>query len=383
MKNSGPLLNTFDLSAIQKPTSLVNIKDFSFIASYNWSISDDPVIFVPGCPARWSLPSLPYQVEKDSGQVFIDQNSHRSPSASFDPLFKALLTMNPNLNMKPIGLTTDRNSLRKLLQFVSGKVTKSWRIDVDIIEDAMFFTRWEESQVMLITGARDSGYGHGFEKAFLSFDADLQESSGHHRIVRYNLGGIDCLVRFEVDGYISDDDGFSSGKQDTAVDELGQGLSCLHIQNSTDAAEVKMPPTTEVRVIQRGGLVNNDTIAELKSLSTAAHLKMQEYIPQLWISQTRHLFVCRHKEGLMEMEPQRVDITEQFPDWESRNQQHLRTLVGLISEIKKVVKRAKGGKCMLVLKMEEKPRVLRVYQRNGKALFLPKGTREKYWGIGN
>ena len=291
--------------------------------------------------------------------------------------------MNPNINMKPIGLTTDRNSLRKLLQFVSGKVTKSWRIDVDIIEDTMFFTRWEESQVMLITGARDSGYGHGFEKAFLSFDADLQESSGHHRIVRYNLGGIDCLVRFEVDGYISDDDGFSSGKQDTAVDELGQGLSCLHIQNSADAAEVKMPPTTEVRVIQRGGLVNNDTIAELKSRSTAAHLKMQEYIPQLWISQTRHLFVCRHKEGLMEMEPQRVDMTEQFPDWESRNQQYLRTLVGLISEIKKVVKRAKGGKCMLVLKMEEKPRVLRVYQRNGKALFLPKGTREKYWGIGN
>jgi hypothetical protein len=48
MKNSGALLNTFDLSAIQKPTSLVNIKDLSFIASYNWSIADDPVIFVPG-----------------------------------------------------------------------------------------------------------------------------------------------------------------------------------------------------------------------------------------------------------------------------------------------------------------------------------------------
>jgi hypothetical protein len=289
--------------------------------------------------------------------------------------------MNPNLDMKPIGLTTDRNSLRKLLQFVSGKVTKSWRIDVDIIEETMFFTRWEESQVMLITGARDSGYGHGFEKAFLSFDADLQESSGHHRIVRYNLGGIECLVRFEVDGYIND--GISSDKQDTAVDELGQGLSGLHIQSSTDAAEVKMPPATEVRVIQRGDLVNNDAIAELKSRSTAAHLKMQEYIPQLWISQTRHLFVGRHKEGLVEMEPKRVDMTELFPDWENRNQQNLRTLVGLISEIKKVVKMAKGGKCVLVLKMEEKPRALRVYQRNGQALFLPKGTRGKCWGNGN
>jgi hypothetical protein len=58
MKNSGPLLNTFDLSAIQKPTSLVNIKDFSFIASYNWSISDDPVIFVPGISSFQHCKSL-------------------------------------------------------------------------------------------------------------------------------------------------------------------------------------------------------------------------------------------------------------------------------------------------------------------------------------
>jgi hypothetical protein len=83
------------------------------------------------------------------------------------------------------------------------------------------------------------------------------------------------------------------------------------------------------------------------------------------------------------MEPKRVDMTELFPDWENRNQQNLRTLVGLISEIKKVVKRAKGGKCVLVLKMEEKPRALRVYQRNGQALFLPKGTRGECWGNGN
>ena len=108
--------------------------------------------------------------------------------------------MDPNFNMNPIGLTTDRNSLRKLLHFASGRIPRSWRIDVDIIEDTMFFTRWEENQVQIITGSRDSGYGHEFEKAFLSFDANLQESSGHHRIVRYNLGGIKCLVRFEVDG---------------------------------------------------------------------------------------------------------------------------------------------------------------------------------------
>jgi hypothetical protein len=161
--------------------------------------------------------------------------------------------MNPNFNMKPIGLTTDRNSLRKLLRSVSGKVPKSWRIDVDVIEDTMFFTRWEENQLQIITGARDSGYGHEFKKAFLSFDSNLQESSGHHRMIRYNLGGIECIVRFEVDGYVDDGLGIDNqtsietiDNETSIVGELSQALSGLHVQNSTNvfasslAAEVKV-----------------------------------------------------------------------------------------------------------------------------------------------
>jgi hypothetical protein len=277
--------------------------------------------------------------------------------------------------MKPIALATDRNSLRKLLQFASGKVTKSWRIDVDVVEDTMFFTRWEENQVQIITGARDSGYGHEFEKAFLSFDSNLQESSGHHRIVHYNLGGIDCLVRFEVDGYV--DDGLDPDNPTSIVNELGQAFSSLQVQNSTNA--FASLPADEVKVIERGRLVDDNTILELKSRS--AGLKMQEIVPQAWISQTRNVFVGRHKEGLVENEPQRLNMGEHFPAWESKNQEHLRTLVGFISEIKEVVKRAKGAKCMLVCKMEEKPRVVRLYERNGKNFFLPKGARETCWGV--
>jgi len=50
MKNSGALLNKLELSTVQTITtaSPVEIKGFSFVASYNWSNSDDPVIFVPG-----------------------------------------------------------------------------------------------------------------------------------------------------------------------------------------------------------------------------------------------------------------------------------------------------------------------------------------------
>ncbi|PMD31698.1 hypothetical protein L207DRAFT_441396 [Hyaloscypha variabilis F] len=298
----------------------VDIKDFTFIASYNWCNSDEPAIFVPGCPAKLTLPKLPYQVAKDNGQAFIDQNAHRSPSASFDPFFKALLTMHPNFDMKPIELTTDRNSLRKLLQFVSGKTTKSWRMDVDIIEDTMFFTRWEPHQVQIITGARDSGYGHEFEKAFLSFASDLKESSGHHRIVRYNLGGIECLVRFGVDGYLGDD--VSVDNKTSTVKELEQALADLNIQDSNKVSATATATAAEVKVIEKGRLVDDSTTLELKSRSLNMSLKMAEYIPQLWISQTRNLFVGRHKNGLVKEQVKKFDMSEYFPTWENKNQDY-------------------------------------------------------------
>ncbi|KAF1356710.1 hypothetical protein BDV97DRAFT_394602 [Delphinella strobiligena] len=383
MKGVGTLLNEFDLSTIQRPTGPVEIKDHNFIASYNWKDTDEPVIFVPGSPAKWNPPSLPYQVPKDDGQAFIDQNSHRSPSACFDPFFKALLTMHPGFSMKAIGLTTDRNSLRKLLQLVSGKVPQSWRIDVDIVDDTMFFTRWEQSQVQIITGARDSGYGHEFEKAFLTYDPNLQDSSGHHRIVHYNLGGIECLVRFEVDGYIVDDsvvDGATSvgntEKNIPIVGELSQALSGFHIQKSTKPSA--LPSAHEVKVIERGNLVDDSTILELKSRS--AHLKILDSIAQLWISQTRHLFIGRHKEGLVEVDPERLDMEEHFQSWEDRNQDRLMTLVGLITKIKEITKGVEGGKCVLVCEKEEKPRTLRMYKRARKGFFLPEGVRETCWG---
>jgi len=154
----------------------------------------------------------------------------------------------------------------------------------------MFFTGWEENQVQVITGARDSGYGHEFEKAFLSFDSNLQESSGHRRIVWYNLGGIGCLVRFEVDGYV--DSVLNYDNPASIVNELGQAPSDLQVQNLTNA--FVLLPEDRVRVIERGRLVDENIILELKSRSGS--LKMQEIISQAWISQISNVFVGRHKD---------------------------------------------------------------------------------------
>lgn len=48
MKKSVEVLGIFELSKIQKSTCPIDIKDATFVASYNWSNSKEPVIFVPG-----------------------------------------------------------------------------------------------------------------------------------------------------------------------------------------------------------------------------------------------------------------------------------------------------------------------------------------------
>lgn len=288
--------------------------------------------------------------------------------------------MHPTFDMKPVGLVTDRNSLRKLFQFVSSKVDRSWRIDVDIIEDTLFFSRWEESKVQIITGSFQSGYGHEFEKAYLNYELSLQESSGHHRIIAYNLGGIDCMIRYEADGHIGEAvEAETATDNKTTLDVLGKALSDLRVQDSANATtHSAVPRPTEVKVNPRGRLIDHQAILELKSRSGSMN-SLQPYIPQLWISQTRHLFVAHHKEGLIKQEPRRVNMDEHFPAWEDKNQEHLKSLVSLIEKIKEIAKRTKDGKCMVVCKKEEKS-VLKMYTRNGKDFFLPEGVRKTCWG---
>lgn len=54
-KVAGALLKEFMLSNIQKPADKVQIENVTFIASYNWKDSNDPVILVPGMSSIISI----------------------------------------------------------------------------------------------------------------------------------------------------------------------------------------------------------------------------------------------------------------------------------------------------------------------------------------
>jgi hypothetical protein len=73
--------------------------------------------------------------------------------------------------------------------------------------DTLFLTRWEKNKVRIITGSFNSGYGHGFENTFMKFGKGLEDSSAHHRIVEYTIGGMNWMVRYEANGYFDNNPG--------------------------------------------------------------------------------------------------------------------------------------------------------------------------------
>jgi hypothetical protein len=127
---------------------------------------------------------LPFKIKNDNGPGFVDKNSTLLPLAPFTPLFAAVHHLEPDYNWSQLDILTDRNSLRKLMRWVSGKVYHDFRIDLELVGDkTVIFNRWEgkNGQRPLFT----SGYGHNFEIAYTS-SPGKKRPLGHHR-VKYRI----------------------------------------------------------------------------------------------------------------------------------------------------------------------------------------------------
>jgi hypothetical protein len=281
----------------------------------------------------------------------------------------------PSFKMTSISLVTDRNNLRKLFKFASGRVDRNFRIDVELIEDTLFFIRWELNVLDITRGSRNSGFGHGFENAFTTFGKGLADSLAHHRIVKYNLGGLACLVRFEADAYVEDakdTERQSEPKADDSQPDLSSALESLSLSS------VSISPQKGFTVLSRGRLIPPKSVLELKSRSKT--VSMAQTIPQLYFSQTEKLFIGYHKQGVFTQTVEEFEMRERLDDWEADHQPELRRLLRLISKIREALQKTKNKKVVIVCDHKERPRKLRIYESRKNGSVADQGIRESCWG---
>ncbi|KAK6583513.1 hypothetical protein PZA11_004589 [Diplocarpon coronariae] len=104
----------------------------------------------------------------------------------------------------PFAASQDRNGKSAPAKInTKTRPLESWRIDIDIEENTVFFSRWEFCGVkVLLYGLWGAANGHGFENAFKSYEQGLKESSSSHAVGHFEIGGMQLLMSYELARYL-------------------------------------------------------------------------------------------------------------------------------------------------------------------------------------
>ncbi|KAH8199452.1 hypothetical protein TruAng_006390 [Truncatella angustata] len=280
------------------PSGRVSIDNVKHLASYNWLEEPSPTIVVPGSPNLWLAPEGLRGVKKDSGHIYINQNAARHSDSPLEPLFQALNTTMPSYNIFSADVVTDRNNLRKLFEFAG----------------------------------RDKP-AHELEP----FTMEV-EVLGNTAIISYNLGGLNFIIRHELQGFVDDD--LISSVPDSLVkqtDQLPRKMDCLSIADRHSFTSTPIPLTVQ----ELGRNVPIEQTLAIKTRGLHRDLTINELAPQLWISQTPKLVRAYHEKGTFRpTHPE--DISKQIKEWENNSQERLNIFITLIRKILEAVKRIGG-----------------------------------------
>ncbi|KAH8993065.1 hypothetical protein EDB86DRAFT_3244229 [Lactarius hatsudake] len=276
------------------------IDNVKYVASYNWVEAEKPTMVVPGSPAIWAERAVPFTLEPDVSSIYVDQNTAQLSQYPMLPLFAAVDAIHghqeaaPSVDWPTVDVVTDRNGLRKLLRLLSpspGKAVRDFRIDVQLVgTKTLVLSRWESPTPEVNNGR---SFGHAFEAAMTRAAPDCP-SSGHQRVISYDMFNMKMVVRFGVDACFPSPD---SGVVTTSTDDsdLADALNRVNLQQTST------PTTTSptIDIVRAGTQVPQDALVEVVSRSVyyLDQLDWNELYSQLALSQTPAVRMGVHERG--------------------------------------------------------------------------------------
>ncbi|KAF1955357.1 hypothetical protein CC80DRAFT_564944 [Byssothecium circinans] len=333
----GDLLATFSNSDLE-PTKAglldnVAIKNCNYVGSYNWIDTKSPTIMVPGKPPRWTPLKEPKPLKEDSGQYFRDPNAARFPGYPTEPAVHALFQTDPDFPTSEVDIFGCGNTIGNLLRFVRS-MNKPFRFSVEAVGNTVFFIRKENDPKETIKGV--VGFGHTFPEAYTTWESDVKGSESHQRLVQYEFGGLNCVVRFECDGYIGNL--AKSPSNDNSGPILEPKPKINDILESFENATVGMtlPNTSESITIRTGGGVpSQDTIFDLKTRSGryGKRFDLEDIYPVLWLKQIPNFIIAYHDGAGLFEDVQVNDVRQGVRQWENKHKADIQRLAVLLKKI--------------------------------------------------
>ncbi|MCJ1245108.1 hypothetical protein MMC30_002309 [Trapelia coarctata] len=343
----GHLIGTIRLSEVQSAVQLKDaaptIEDCQYVASYNWLNRKNPTILVPGAPPLWTPPNVPPSLQQDSGSYFRDPNAARWPKFPMEPAIRAVFALRPTFLATEIDVVGCGNTMGNILRFLESS-ERSFVFGIEIVGGTAFLIRMGNSPTELIPDVW--GYGHTYPEAYTSWDKGLKDSVSHQRIVRYRIGGLRCLLRFESDGYIKEKASSGDDRSKTQVKLSKQSkeaeMSALLLEAESMFVSERAPSKgANLNVELAGKEVPQGAIFDLKTRSAWKEINMEEIHPRLWLSQIPNFIVAYHRSGKFD-EPQRQDLQGELKDWETTNHQLVRQFCVVLHRLIDMAKKSKG-----------------------------------------
>ncbi|KAL5398075.1 hypothetical protein PMIN02_001770 [Paraphaeosphaeria minitans] len=340
----GQLLQIFRLSDLQPPEEnageVNKITNCEYVASYSWTNSESPTILVPGRPPLWMPLQQPQRLPEDSGVYFRDPNSAKFPHHPTEPAIRALFETDPAFPTGEVDVFACGSTMGNLFRFVQS-IEKPFRFNVEVIGSTVFLIRKENDPRETLEGVH--GFGHSFPESYTTWEQDVKGSETHQRLCRYELGRINCVIRFECDGYLQ------TGLEKTSTVEpksSDSGDLAGNFKNITVGQGTVNGPA-ELSLKQGGAVVPQNTIFDMKTRSGRyrKEIDMNEMYPQLWIKQIPNFIIAYHDgAGLFptsDIQVQKVNYNVQA--WEQQNQAGIGRLIVLLGKIVELARNEGAG----------------------------------------
>lgn len=284
---------TLDQINTSTESGKAEISDCQFIASYNLVEGLQKTIFVPGRPPIWTPLAGATVLRPDSGDYYRDENAARFPEYSMEPAVESIFMMNTSFDPSEVDVFGCGSTFGDILRFAMGS-PQPFSFTAHMIGKTVFFLRRNHSPTELIDNVH--GYGHAFPEAYTTWSQDVKGSASHQRIIKYSFGGLQCLVRFEADGYILDQADDSEDEDHAHMPGKAEVAKSSEI--STDALVEKFsedtfkpkPPLVEhsgesLVVRAQGRPTPQSSLFDLKTRSSRKQRDeiMAEQLPRLWV----------------------------------------------------------------------------------------------------
>jgi hypothetical protein len=265
-----------------------SLKNYKSIASYNWkpqSTIEKPVMLIPGKASLLVSNLSNQQLSKSKYEQMCDENRYFMSEYPIEPIFRAVLECSPSFDFKSVDFVTDRNNLRKLLDFIEGNRNEAFRIDFQMIGDTLVLVRNDENAKNFC-----DDYGKDFE---LKYTEATVDHGAYRQIVAYKLGTFQMVVRFEVDCV----EELSENSTDT--DELIASMAAFNLDNPK-----QFDKKSKLNFIKSGDF-KKDLKQNLIEMTTKSVYQGKYEYPkskwnQMFFSNTDYLLIGWHSRGMLQ-----------------------------------------------------------------------------------